>query len=198
MVKLELHIFDPVLIAAPCVASLPAVHLQAAGLQQALLQHFHQDLHVRAVPAGFPAVAALEAAVHRLHQAAALCLRECPDKSRQRAATRGHCASTFIRGRAGILKRPRPKAFLYGSWLFDCYSSPSPPQPQPRSLLMPRHIWHRAPPTPRGTTVWYGMARQWKSLAFFPSSHTASTLLFQRQRRVSLTLNQQSTLCKTP
>lgn len=42
----------------------PAVHLQASGVQQALLQHVHQDVHVRSVPTGFPAVAALEAAVH--------------------------------------------------------------------------------------------------------------------------------------
>lgn len=42
----------------------PPVHIQAAGVQQALLQHIHQDLHVCAVPAGVPAVAAMEAAVH--------------------------------------------------------------------------------------------------------------------------------------
>lgn len=65
------------------VASLPAVHLQAAGLQQALLQHLHQDLHVCALPAGFLAVAALETAVHRLYQAATLCICEFSGQSKQ-------------------------------------------------------------------------------------------------------------------
>lgn len=48
---------------------LPLVHFQAAGIQQTLLQHLYQDLHVCAVFAGFPAVASLEAAVHRLSEA---------------------------------------------------------------------------------------------------------------------------------
>lgn len=75
---------------ACCVS--PAVHLQAAGLQQALLQHLHQDLHVRALPAGLPAVAALEAAVHRLTQAAPLCLCECLERP---VATRGQCGQVL-------------------------------------------------------------------------------------------------------
>lgn len=51
---------------------LPAVHFQATGLQQTLLQHVHQDLHVCALFAGFPTVAALEAAVHRFSETPAL------------------------------------------------------------------------------------------------------------------------------
>lgn len=53
---------------------LPLVHFQAAGLQQTVLQHLYQDLHVCAVFAGLPAVASLEAAVHRLTQASARCI----------------------------------------------------------------------------------------------------------------------------
>lgn len=52
----------------------PLVHFQAAGIQQTLLQHLCQDLHVRALLAGFPAVASLEAAVHRLSEASARCV----------------------------------------------------------------------------------------------------------------------------
>lgn len=52
----------------------PSVHFQETGVQQTLLQHLHQDLHVCAVPAGLPAVAALEAAVHRLSETPALCV----------------------------------------------------------------------------------------------------------------------------
>lgn len=81
----------PVLTLPVCCVS-PAVHLQAAGLQQALLQHLHQDLHVRALPAGLPAVAALEAAVHRLTQAAPLCLCECSERP---VATRGQCGQVL-------------------------------------------------------------------------------------------------------
>lgn len=84
-------VWRPVLTLPACCVS-PAVHLQAAGLQQALLQHLHQDLHVRALPAGLPAVAALEAAVHRLTQAAPLCLCECSERS---VATRGQCAQVL-------------------------------------------------------------------------------------------------------
>lgn len=53
---------------------LPLVHFQAAGIQQTVLQHLYQDLHVCAVFAGFPAVASLEAAVHRLSEASARCI----------------------------------------------------------------------------------------------------------------------------
>lgn len=53
---------------------LPLVHFQGAGIQQTLLQHLYQDLHVCAVSAGFPAVASLEAAVHRLSEAPARCI----------------------------------------------------------------------------------------------------------------------------
>lgn len=67
----------PLLLTATCpVLCVPAVHLQAAGVQQALLQHLHQDLHVRALPAGLPAVAALEAAVHGHSETPPLGLRE--------------------------------------------------------------------------------------------------------------------------
>lgn len=53
---------------------LPLVHFQAAGIQQTVLQHLYQDLHVCAVFAGFPAVASLEAAVHRLPEASTRCI----------------------------------------------------------------------------------------------------------------------------
>ena len=53
-----------------------SVYLQAAGVQQALLQHLHQDIHVRAVPAGLPAVEAGAAAVRQLTAATSHCVCE--------------------------------------------------------------------------------------------------------------------------